>query len=168
MSLIGLVAITIPFFGSLGPNSQAVENARQLGITVDLDALSPGTFIEKASEYNHYFVLRDFNGEIRLFAVPHRRERYWIAEFNWYRPVIPCEKFGPDAEGSNLLKGGVFRCHDTDMSEWISKENVWDYSGKNMGERTEDMPEAQYEREGAILVIKDSFWPLADVASDEA
>lgn len=168
MSLFALGALTIPFFGSLSPTNQSVENAEQLGFTVDLDEIAPGTFIEKGSEYNRYFVLRDFDGEVHLFTVPHRRKMYWIAEFYWSQPVMPCERFGPDAVGKDLIEGGMIRCHDPDMSDWFRRESVWDYSGKNMGERTEDMPEAQFEINGSLLVIKDTFWPLDDVSSDDA
>ena len=167
MSLFAVGALTIPFFGSLTPTTQSVENAEQLGITVDLDELAPGTFVEKGSEYNRYFVLRNFDGAVRLFAVPHRRDRYYIAEFYWSRPAMPCEQFGPDAVGNRLVEGGMIRCHDPDMADWSRRESVWDYSGTNMGERTEDMPEAKYEINGSLLVIKDTFWPLTDVAPDD-
>ena len=167
MSLFALGAVAIPFIGSLGPSDQSVENAKQLGITIDLDELTAGTFLEKGSEYNRYIAVRDFDGEVHLFSVPHRREKYWIAEFSWSRPVMPCERFGPDAIGRNLVKGGMIRCHDAEMSDWSRTESVWDYSGKNMGERTEDMPEAQFEVNDHLLIIKDTFWPLSDFASDD-
>ena len=37
-----------------------------------------------------------------------------------------------------------------------------------MGERTEDMPEAQFEINGGLIVIKHTFWPLAETSPDEA
>ena len=168
MSFFALGALTIIFFGSLSPTNQSVRNAEQLGITVDLDELAPGTFVEKGSEYNRYFVLRDFDGAVRLFAVPHRRKTYWIAEFYWSRTAMPCERFGPDAIGNRLVEGGMIRCHDPGMSDWSRRESIWDYSGKNMGERTEDMPEAKFEIVGNLLVIKNTFWPLAEVSPDDA
>ena len=95
-------------------------------------------------------------------------DAYRIAEFSWNRPFMRCVRFGPDASGNRLVEGGKIRCHDSDMTDWSRRESVWDYSGKSMGERTEDMPEAEYEVREGMLMIKDSFWPLTDISQDDA
>ena len=168
MSLIALGALTVPFLGSLGPTSQSVENAAQLGLAIELDELAPGTYLEKASEYSRYITLRDFDGEVYVFMVRYYSDAYWIAEFSWDRPFMGCVRFGPDASGNRLVEGGKIRCHDSEMSDWSRRESVWDYSGKSMGERSEDMPEAEYEVRDGMLMIKDSFWPLTDISPDNA
>ncbi len=168
MTVFALGAISIPFIGSLSPTSHSIENAVQLGIAIDLDDLAPGTFVEKSSDYSRYFALRDFDGEVYVYSIRYYGDSYRIAEFSWDRPVIRCSRFGPDSVGSNLTEGGKMRCHDPDMSDWSRRESVWDYSGKSMGERTDDMPGSEHKVQDGILVIKDSFWPLTDIEHDDA
>ena len=167
MTLLAVVAISIPFFGSLRPNSRSVDNSSELGIAIDLDDLSPGTYEEKASEYSRYFVLRDFDGEVYVYFVRHYGDAYWIADISWDRPFMPCLDFGPDASGNKLLEGGRMRCHDADNSEWSRREQVWDFAGKSMGERTGDMTQADYDIRDGMLMIKGSFWPLSDIDPGE-
>ena len=168
MTLFAVGAISIPFFGSLGPNSRSIDNAGELGIAIDLDELSPGTYAEKASEYSRYFVLRDFDGEVYVYFVRYYSNAYYIADISWDRPFKPCVDFGPDASGNQLLEGGKIRCRDAKMSDWSQRELVWDYAGKSMGERTGDMPQAEYEIRDGMLMIKGSFWPLSDINPDDA
>ena len=165
LTLFALGAASIPFLGSLSPNSRSLEHAGESGRAVDLDDLELGTFIEKGDDYSRYFVIHDFDGQIRLFAVPYREGKYRIADLTWDRPFLPCEDFGPDADGSRLINGGAFRCRDESMSDWWRKESVWDYSGKSMGERSGDMPEGRYDiREGTLFIV-DGFWPLEDISA---
>ena len=91
-----------------------------------------------------------------------------IADINWDRLSTGCVRFGPDASGNRLVEGGKIRCHDSEMSDWSRRESVWDYSGKNMGERTDDIPEAEYEVREGMHIIKDSFWPLTGISPDDA
>ena len=167
MAVFALGAISIPFVGSLSPTSHSIEDAVQLGIVIDLDELVPGTFIEKSSDYSRYFVLRDFDGEVYVYSIRYYDDAYLIAEHSWDRPFMSCSHFGPDSVGSKLMEGGKMRCDDPDMSDWSRRESVWDYSGKNMGEKTDDMPEAEHEIRGSMLMIKDSVWPLSDVERDD-
>lgn len=167
MSLIALGALTVPFIGSLSSTSKSVENAAQLGVAIELDELAPGTYIEKASEYSRYIALRDFDGEVYVYMVRYYSDAYRIADIYWDRPSMRCVLFGPDASGNRLVEGGKIRCHDSEMSDWSRRESVWDYSGKSMGERTEDMPEAEYEVREGMLMISDSFWPLTDIPPDD-
>lgn len=168
MTLFAAGALTVPFFGSLNPTSHSVENAVQLGIAIDLDELSLGTYIEKASEYSRYFALRDFDGKVYVYMVRHYSDAYRIADVSWDRPFLPCVRFGPDALGSRLVEGGKIRCHDSEMSDWSRRESVWEYSGRSMGERTGDMSEVEYEVRDGMLMIKGSFWPLSDITPDDA
>lgn len=168
MSLIAVAAISIPFFGSLKPNDRSLEISGQTGRTVDLDMLASGSFLEKGSEYARYFVLRDLNGQVRLFSVPYRQDTYWIADLHWDRPFLPCDDFGPDSDGNRLIAEGAFRCHDESMGDWYRRESVWDYTGKNLGTRTGDMPEARYEVRGNTLFILDGVWPLENTSGPES
>ena len=165
LTLIAIGAISVPFLGSLSPNSRSLEHAGEAGRVVDLKDLATGTFLEKGSEYSRYFVIRDFEGQVRLYAVTYRQQMYWIADLRWDRPFLPCENFGPDADGNRLIKGGAFRCRDESMSDWWRKESGWDYSGKNRGERSGDMPESRYEIRDDMLFIVDAFWPLEDISA---
>lgn len=168
MTLFAVGAISIPFFGSLSPNSRSVENASELGRAIDLDQLPPGTYEERASEYSRHFVLRNFDGEVYVYFVRHYSNAYYIADISWDRPFMPCVDFGPDASGNQLLEGGKIRCRDAKMSDWSKRELVWDYAGKSMGERTGDMSQAAYEIRDGMLMIKGSFWPLSDINPDDA
>ncbi len=168
MTLFAVGAISIPFLGSLNPNSRSVDYTSELSIAIDLDEQSPGTYEEKASEYSRYFVLRDFDGEVYVYFVRHYSNAYWIADVSWERPFMPCVDFGPDASGNKLLEGGKIRCHDADNSNWSRRDLVWDYTGKSMGERTDDMTQADYDVRDGMLMIKGSFWPLSDIEPDEA
>ena len=167
LAIIAVGAVSVPFIGSLGPTDRAIDNARQSGRFVDASELAPGTFLEKGNEYSRYFALRDFDGQVRLFSVRHRRGTYWIADLSWERPFSPCDDFGPDAVGDKLIKGGAFRCHDPNSSNWYLKEMVWDYSGKNLGKRTGDMIEARYKVEGDTLFILDEMWPVEEFTNHE-
>ncbi len=168
MSVSAVAALTVPFFGSLSPTSQSVENAAQHGIAIELDELAPGTYVEKASEYSRYIALRDFDGEVYVYMVRYYSDAYRIADIYWDRPSTRCVRFGPDASGNRLVEGGRIRCHDSEMSDWSRRESVWEYSGRSMGERTEDMPETEYEVREGMLIIKGSFWPLTDISPDDA
>ncbi len=167
MTVFAVGALSIPFAGSLRPTSRSVENAVQLGIAIDLDDLVPGSFVEKASEYSRYFVLRDFDRKVYVYSVRNYGDAYRIAEFSWDRPFMRCSRFAPDLVDKRLVEGGKIRCHDSEMSDWSRRESVWDYSGKSMGEQTGDMPEAEYEIQDGMLVIKDSFWPMSDIERDD-
>ncbi len=159
--------MSIPFAGSLSPNSRSVDNADQTGIAVDLGGLSPGTYLEKAGEYSRYFVIRDFDGEVYVYVVRHYGDAYRVPDITWDRPSIPCVQFGPEASGNRLVRDGKIRCHDPDLSDWWRRELVWDYAGRSMGERTDDIPEADYEVLDDMLIIKGSYWPLSDIAPGE-
>jgi len=158
----------MPFLGSLSPNSRSIERAGESGRAVDLEDLKAGTFLEKGSEYYRYFVIRDFEEQVKVYAVPYHEGKYWIADLRWDRPFLPCEDFGPDVDGNRLIEGGAFRCRDESMSDWWRKETVWDYSGKSRGVRSGNMPEARYEIRNRILFIVDGFWPLEDISASGA
>lgn len=121
LAIVALGAISVPFIGSLSPTDRSVDNARASGRFVDVGELALGGFLEKGNEYSRYFALRDFDGQVRLFSVRHRRGTYWIADLSWERPFSPCGDFGPDAVGNRLVEGGAFRCHDPDSSDWYKK-----------------------------------------------
>lgn len=164
MTALGVGALTVPFLGSLSPNSQSVENALQSRTVVDLAELAPGTFVEKGSEYTRFFVLRDFDGEIYVYEVRHLGDAYRIPDGSWDRPYMPCRRFGPEASGNRLVRNGSIRCHDPDLSDSWRRELTWSYSGKSMGERTGDIPRVDFDVRERVLMIKGSYWPLSDIS----
>ena len=149
---IGLVAFTIPFLGSLAPTELASETTTR----IDVSDLASGTYREFGPAYRRYFLLRDFDGQVRLFAVWRATEGYLLADRRWEFANYPCANFGPDSTENRLEENGAFRCRDEEMPDWYRANLVWDYSGENVGQSVEDLPEEDYELHGDSLVLRGS------------
>lgn len=113
--------------------------------SIDVSMLLPGLFIEEKLQSSRVFILRDFDAQIYVFVVPYRDGAYWLPEFDWTRPAIPCASFGPDNTDGELNVDGAFRCWLPDYGEFFRREHSWTYAGRNLGYRTADMKIARHE-----------------------
>ena len=153
---IGLFAFSIPFISSLAPTELADETVTK----IDVSDLASGTYREFGPANRRYFLLRDFDGQVRLFSVWRWTEGYALADVRWETANFICADFGPDSVQNRLDKDGLFRCRDEEMPEWYRANLVWDYSGKNRGQSVEDLPEEDYELHGNTLVLHGTNIPL--------
>ena len=165
MAALASLALSTVFLGSLAPNTKSLERADESGRSVSLESLEVGSFLTRQDEFFRYFVLRDFEGAVRVYSVPYREGAFWIADLRWDRPFLPCIDFGPDSDGRMLVQGGAFRCRDDDLSEWWQRESVWDYSGRSLGVMSANMPETEYVLRGEFVILIDGNAPLYSVSS---
>lgn len=121
--------------------------------TVSLAGLATGSFVEIELPSSRVFVLRDFDEQVYVFSVPYSDAAYWLPEFDWSHPGIPCAKFEPDNKDGFLVPDGRFRCVLPDHGEFFRYEHSWSYAGNNQGYRTADMKVADHEMtEDSVLI----------------
>ena len=151
MAVIGVGFVAVPFFGSLAPS----ERAESLVASINVRDMEPGTFTEADYHWWRVFALRDYDGELHVFAVPYRDGQYWLPDPNWDRPFYPCDEFGPDNDQGRLLEDGLFRCQ-ANMYEWIteSADFTWTYSGSNQGEFIEHMRAPEFSLSGPHIIVR--------------
>jgi len=152
--LIGLLVVGIavtPFLKSFIETRKASDEQP----TVRLADLKTGSFVEVKLPSSRAFVLRDFDDKVYVFSVPYSDTAYWLPEFDWSHPAVPCAEFGPDNKDGMLVKDGAFRCRLPDHGEFFRYEHSWAYSGRNLGYRTADLKVADYEMtDESILLMR--------------
>lgn len=123
--------------------------------TVRLADLAIGSFVEVELPASRVFVLRDFDELVYVFSVPYSDTAYWLPEFDWSHPAIPCARFEPDNKDGVLIPDGRFRCLLPDHGEFFRYEHSWSYSGENQGYRTSDMKVADHQMtEDAVVLTR--------------
>ncbi len=147
--LIGLGLASAPYLSDMAERSDDAPGQSVVSLT-DLDT---GSFVEVEMPASRVFVLRDFDDEIYVFSVPYSDTAYWLPEFDWSHPAIPCAKFEPDNKDGKLIPDGRFRCVLPDHGEFFRYEHAWSYSGKNQGYRTSDMKVADHDRTVDYIVL---------------
>ena len=148
-ALVGVGIVAAPFVSAILEN--ATDEAAQP--IVSLTDLTTGSFVEVELKTSRAFVLRDFDGQVYVFSVPYSDSAYWLPEFDWNHPAIPCAQFEPDNKDGLLIPDGKFRCVLPDQGEFFRYEHSWSYSGENQGYRTSDMRVADHEMtEDAVLL----------------
>jgi hypothetical protein len=147
--LAGLVVVIASFILSLAPARKPQFSHPR----IDISELRPGSFIEERLESSRVFILLDFDGQIHAYVVPYRDGAYWLPEFDWSRPAIPCASFGPDNTEGKLDKEGVFRCWLPDYGEFFRREHSWSYTGRKLGYRTADMRATNIEIDQDMVVL---------------
>lgn len=149
IGLAGLAAALALFDFSRGPG----EGTQPTHLQVDISELRPGSFIEEQLESSQVFILRDFDSQLHVYVVPFRDGVYWLPEFDWSRPAVPCASFGPDNTDGKLDEEGAFRCWLPDYGEFFRREHSWSYAGKNLGYRTADMKIPNFEVNKDTIVL---------------
>lgn len=139
--LIGAAVVYAPLLSTKFENA----NDEPEQPTISLAELETGSFIEVELRSSRVFVLRDFDNEIYVFSVPFSDSAYWLPEFDWSHPAVPCAQFEPDNKEGLLIPDGKFRCVLPDHGEFFRYEHSWSYSGDNQGYRTSDMKVADHE-----------------------
>ena len=123
--------------------------------TIPLADLVTGSYVEIELASSRVFVLRDFDEQVYVFSVPYSDAAYWLPEFDWSHPAVPCAQFEPDNKDGLLIPDGKFRCVLPDYGEFFRYEHSWSYSGENQGYRTSDMKVADHEMtEDAVLLTR--------------
>ena len=150
-ALIGAAVVLAPSLSTMFEN--ASDNPEPP--TVSLDDLVTGSFVEVELRSSRVFVLRDFDDQVYVFSVPYSDTAYWLPEFDWSHPAVPCARFEPDNKDGMLIPDGKFRCVLPDQGEFFRYEHSWSYSGKNQGYRTSDMKLADHEMtEDSVVLLR--------------
>ena len=139
--LIGVGILSAPYLSTL----IETKNAGDARPEVNLEGLETGSFVEVELAASRVFILRDFDDQVHVFSIPYGDSVYWLPEFDWSHPAVPCAEFGPDNKDGMLVRDGAFRCRRPDQSEFFRYEHSWSYSGRNLGYRTADLRIANYE-----------------------
>jgi len=133
----------------------ATRNAGSTRPSVMLSDLRTGSYVEIELPSSRVFVLRDFDDQVYVFSVPYSDTAYWLPEFDWSHPAIPCAEFAPDNKNGMLVEDGKFRCRLPDHGEFFRREHSWSYSGNNLGYRTVDLKIADHEiTEDSVLLSR--------------
>lgn len=149
MAVIALLAALFMEFPGLTSRDRPVAAP----LRIDISAIRAGTFVERARRSSRVFVLRDFADQLHVFTVPFSDGAYWLPEFDWQHPGVPCADFGPDSKDGALVEGGGFRCRLPDHGEFFRYEHSWAYDGRNLGYRTADMKIAQYDIDRDVIIL---------------
>ena len=139
--LIGIGIVSAPILSTKFERSDGVSRQP----TISLADLETGSYVEIEIPSSRVFVLRDFDEQVYVFSVPYSDTAYWLPEFDWSHPAVPCAQFEPDNKDGRLIPDGKFRCILPDQGEFFRYEHSWSYSGKNQGYRTADMKVADHE-----------------------
>ena len=86
IGVAGLVVAIVLFVPTLNPD----EKARLPRARIDVSELPPGAFFEEKLQSSRVFILRNFDRQFHVFVVPYREGAYWLLEFDWSRPAVPC------------------------------------------------------------------------------
>lgn len=149
--LIGAGVATAPYLSTLLETTNDAESSPE----VKLADLKAGSFVEIKFPASRVFVLRDYDEQVYVFTVPFSDSAYWLPEFDWSHPAVPCAEFGPDNKEGVLVRDGAFRCRRPDQGEFFRYEHSWSYSGRNLGYRTADMRVADFEEiDGSVLISR--------------
>jgi hypothetical protein len=141
IGLVGAVIVSAPYWLPLAK----FHSDKSLRPEVALADLKTASYVEVELETSRVFVLRDFDDQVYVFSVPYSNTAYWLPEFDWSHPAIPCAQVEPDHKNGMLVEDGRFRCVLPDYGEFFRREHSWSYSGKNQGYRTADMKIAKHE-----------------------
>jgi len=141
VALIGLGILVKPYLSTY----IAARTAEPTQPRIDLGDLSAGDYVEVRLPASRVFILRDFDEQVYIFSIPFSEFAYWLPEFDWSRPAIPCADFGPDEKEGKLVADGKFRCRRPDHGEFFRYEHAWSYAGENLGYRTSDLKSAEHE-----------------------
>lgn len=149
IGLLGVAIITAPYLAALIDSGDGERTGR----IIKLADLKTGSFVEVELPSARVFVLRGFDDQVYAFSVPFSETAYWLPEFDWSHPAVPCAQFEPDNKNGMLVEDGRFRCILPDYGEFYRREHSWSYSGENQGYRTADMKIADYEvTEDSVLL----------------
>ncbi len=149
IALLGVAIVSAPYLSAL----IKAGDDEATGHTIMFSDLKTGSFVEVELKSSRVFVLRDFDERIFAFSVPFSDMAYWLPEFDWSHPAVPCAQFEPDNKNGMLVEDGKFRCVLPDYGEFFRREHSWSYSGKNQGYRTADMKVAVYEVTGDSVLL---------------
>jgi hypothetical protein len=151
--LICVVVAAAPYLTNFVEN----RNGESMPPMVKLADLKTGSFVEIVLPASRAFVLRDFDDQVHVFSVPYSDTAYWLPEFDWSHPAIPCAEFSPDNKEGMLIKDGAFRCRQPDHGEFFRYEHSWAYSGRNLGYRTSDLKIPDFELTDDAIVLKQHY-----------
>ncbi|MDH5179208.1 MAG: hypothetical protein OEZ39_00525 [Gammaproteobacteria bacterium] len=151
-SLLGLIAITIPFIQSLMPTPKAVAELPHIHVG-DMTACSYllHDTRRKGPIGSAWLIIKDRNSAFHVFTLPTDEGKVLLPDLQWFRFAGSCAQFRPELEQGRLKPGGVIRCHDpqyTTDSAWR-----WTYQGKSLVEGTPDLPKQRFGVEGDYLII---------------
>jgi len=127
MLVIGFIGSLTPLIASLSPNESILDSKP----TINIDGLESVGIIDAFIYPYHVFVvkLNDPTNPYSVFAIPYKEGKYYLPEFGWNRPNLPC---------SNFDQGLYFQCIDTykDKSDIVWWGHMkWGKNGKYIGEQ---------------------------------
>lgn len=152
VSVLGIALATLVSIEMMLPNEKQKGNLAR----IKTSEIASGTYLEIRGLNYQAFVLRTFSGELKIFAVPFQKGKYFLPDPHWSRPLLPCDKFGPDANGDKLVVGGEFKCQDSvleDTSWWIT-DLAWTYDGESKQSYSEDMQSPKYDVIDGVTILK--------------
>lgn len=140
-AVLSIVAVVV---WKVVPQFAGNESAPADPLRIETADLLPGNYLEHVLPEARVFVVRSADGTLYVFRVPYSDGAYWLPEFDWAHPAVPCAIFGPDNEDGVLVADGMFRCRKPDYGEFFRREHSWAYDGKNQGYRTADLKVPPY------------------------
>jgi len=154
MSVTGIVAASIPFFGYMKPSVTA-------GLTlphIKIDKLNIGEYriIDSGQRGwlgESWLIIKDHQSRLSVYTIPTKEDKVFLPDIDWFRWGGLCKDFRPELENNLIKPNGTIRCHDKSDYEWGNHEWRWTYNGKNLGDHTSDMIQPRFKVEGSYLII---------------
>ncbi len=149
-ALLGIAVSGIPFVNSMWPNEKQIGELPH----VDISGLKDGYFLEAEGSLSQAFILKNTAGEMKVFAIPFWEGKYRMPDLSWRRAYLPCDNFGPDADGGHLLDNGKFKCFDkAEEREWWKTNLQWTFDGNSLDKQTEALMVPKFEIRGNTLIL---------------
>jgi hypothetical protein len=155
LGLFGLVMVAKSFVFALAPNARA-DNAL---FDMDVSQLQAGDFriLDNGSDasgfHGRLLVLRQYDGQLRVFVVSMSRGRAWLQEGHFPQwSYLLCNELGPDIRDGKLLPDGVIRCQDVTQDE-LALRSRWTYEGKSLNSFWANLWVPHYRMVGSHLQV---------------
>jgi hypothetical protein len=158
LAFIGIVALSVPFILSLNPSERVDASLPR----VDLSSLEPGRHRTvrnpKLPEYYDGIVwsvllIKKKDGQVKAWVIPTKNNTVMMPDIHWWRPMTPCETFGPTKLNGLIDEEAPIKCHDDSVPEWWADKWQWSIDGKNLSDQVDDM-------EPAVGVVEHGYFVL--------
>lgn len=149
----GLALSLIPFLGYFSSN----DTARSAALVVHLSDVPEGHFVAADRRELRVFIIHTLEDKVIVLGVPIKGNAVLMPDEKWWRPIRPCQDFGPSNVNGRLIEGGQFSCHDADLTDYQRGSWLWNSDGKYAGPINypfDDMMPLRFERLGEEIVVK--------------
>jgi len=157
--IIGIGALSVPFFRSLLPSEKVISTLHRLDLTVVKKGefkYFPHPVPLKVDNYEWaVLVYRKKDDSIKIWGIPMDNGNVGLPDLQWRKPFYDCKNFGPTLVDGVIDESLPIKCHDVkQLSEWWATEWQWDIDGKSLGSMVDSLHKTKGDLVGNEFVFK--------------